>query len=525
VDALLCAMDVQREVALRNEKVPEGRRVEFRIGINIGDVVIQGGDLLGDGVNIAARLQSITEAGRICISASVYDQISGKIELDLEDLGEVNLKNIERSVRAYEVKSVFDTRGKTRPSPQTSNDGAKAIDFSRFERASIVVLPFKDLGGAEQDSLAEGLRLSLHSVLIKLPGFFLLHTATVESYRGRDVSAVEVGKATDVRYVVSGAVQRAGERIRISIELTDVSTHQLIWSERFDRTVEDIFDLQDEVALEIVNAIGMELRAGEAGRLRFQTIANPRALAYLHRAVSHLYRGTKEDSAMARQWGEKLEAVAPDAPVCLGMIAITHWRDAKFGWTEDPQASLKRAADYAQRTIDLGDPEGVGHTIMGHVLLYERRYDEALAASVEARSRRPSCPLSNGLLAEVMRYCGKPDQAITRMNEAMKLSRAFPPWMINTLAASLRDNDEIKDSITAAKEATRLFPEDLDSLITLCCDYILSASTREARRVAQQVQRSHPSFSVARYAESQPYKDKVALDRIVESLKRAGLPE
>lgn len=525
VDALRCAIDVQRAVALRNATVPEDRRLEFRIGINIGDVVVQGDDLLGDGVNIAARLQSLSEAGSICISASVYDQVSGKLEIDLEDLGEVKLKNIERSVRAYEVKNVLGTRGKPRPSPPPPSDGAKAIDFSRFERASIVVLPFRDLGGVERDSLAEGLRLSLHSVLIKLPGFFLLHTATVESYRGGDVSAVDAGEAIDVRYVVGGAVQRSGERIRITIELTDVSTRQLIWGERFDRTVEDIFDLQDEVALEIVNAIGIELRAGEAGRLRFQTIASPRELAYLHRAISHLYRGTREDTALARQWGEKVEAVEPGAPVCLGLIAITHWRDAKFGWTDDPRASLKRAADYAQRTIDLGDPEGIGHTIMGYVRLYERRHDEALAASMEARSRRPSCPLSNGLLAEVMRYCGKPDQAITRMNEAMKLSRTFPPWMINTLAASLRDNNEIEASISAANEATRMFPDDLDSLITLCGDYILSASTKEARKVAQQILRSDPSFSIACYAESQPYKDTAALDRIVESLERAGLPD
>jgi TolB-like protein len=524
VDALRCALEVQRETAVRNETLAEEQRLEFRIGINIGDVVVQGEDLLGDGINVAARLQGLSEAGGICISASVYDQVSGKLDLELEDLGEVKLKNIERGVRAYSIKGVLDMQRKARPLPQTPADDSNVIDFSRFERVPIVVLPFKELGVAEQDFLAEGLRLSLHSVLVKLPGFFLLHTAIVEGYRESDVSAVDAGRAVDVRYVVSGTVQRVGNRVRITIELTDASAQQLIWGERFDRTMEDIFDLQDKVALEIVNALNIELRVGEAGRLRFQTIADPNALAHLHRAVSHLYRGTREDTALARQWAEKLEELEPTSPVGLGTIAITHWRDAKFGWAENPQFSLEQAAVYAQRTIDLGDPEGVGHTIMGHVRLLERRHDEALAASAEAQSKRPSCPLANGLLAEVMRFCGKPDQAITRMNEAMKLTRTFPPWMINTLAAALRDNGEIEASIAAANEAARLFPDDLDGLTTLCCDYILSQSMKEARQVAKDIRRCDPSFSIARYAESQPYKDKATLDRIVENLECAGLP-
>lgn len=525
VDALRCATEVQQETAHRNEKVPEELRLEFRIGINVGDVVVQGDDLLGDGVNIAARLQSLADPGGICISASVREHVTGKLDFDYTDLGKLRLKNIERSVRAYELAGTSDAHPRIRQPVALSDGGDSTFDASPFKRPSIIVMPFKDLGGADETSLAEGLRLSLHSVLIKLPGFFLLHTATVEGYRGQDYSAVDVGKEIDVQYVVSGAVQCARERVRVMVELTDTSAQQLVWGETYDRILTDIFDLQDEISLEIVKALDIELRAGDVGRLRFSTISNPSAREFLHRGVSHLYQGDRENTLRARRLMEKVDEIEPNVPACLGMIALTYWREAKFGWSDDPSASLKAAADYARRTIDLGDPEGVGHTIMGYVHLHQRRHDEAMASSIEAQSRRPSCPLSNGLLAEVMRYCGKPDEAIMRMKDAMKLSRTFPPWMINNLAASLRDDDQIKASISAAKEAVQLFPDDLDGLVTLCCDYDLSSMPADAEAMAQQILSTDPAFSVVRYAESQPYADQAVSNRIVESLKRAGLPE
>ena len=525
VDALRCATEVQKETARRNEKLPDECRLDFRIGINVGDVVVHGDDLLGDGVNIAARLQSLADPGGICISASVREHVTGKLDFDYSDLGEQRLKNIERSVQAYGLAGPSGADPCVRRPVDLSERGESTFDTSPFKRPSIIVMPFKDLGGADETSLAEGLRLSLHSVLIKLPGFFLLHAGAVEEYRGQDYSAVNVGKEIDVQYVVSAAVQCSGERVRVMVELTDTSAQQLVWGETYDRILTDIFDLQDEISLEIVKALDIELRAGDVGRLRFSTISNPSAREFLHRGISHLYQGDSENTLRARRLMEKVDEIEPNVPACQGMIALTHWREAKFGWSNDPSASLKAAADYAQRTIDLGDPEGVGHTIMGYVHLHQRRHDDAMASSVEAQSRRPSCPLSNGLLAEVMRYCGRPDEAIMRMKDAMKLSRTFPPWMINNLAASLRDDNQIEASISAAKEAAQLFPDDLDGLVTLCCDYSLSSMPAKAEAVAKKILSAEPAFSVVRYAESQPYADHDVSDRIVECLKRAGLPE
>ncbi len=528
VDALRCAIEVQQEVALRNEDVPDDRRLQFRIGINVGDIVTQGDDLLGDGVNVAARLEGLAEPGGICVSASVYDHIAGKVEIDFIDLGETALKNIERPIRVYALASATDDATKARQrrtEPSNSGDGAFDLGQFDFDRPSIVVMPFKDLGGGDQDSLAEGLRLSLNSLLVKLSGLFLLHTATVDGYRGQEVPAVKVGKNIGVRYVVEGAVQRSGDRVRVTIQLTDSPAGQLIWGERYDRVLNDIFELEDEIALEIVGALDIELRTGETGRAWWQGIVEPSAREFVHRGISHLYKGTKDDTVAARRMFEKLDELQPDWPQSLGLIALTHWRDAQFGWSIDPADSLEKAADFAQRAMDLGDPDGIGHAVIGHVRLYQRRHEEALKSCGEALARRPSCPLANGLLAEVMQYSGEPDRAIVQMKEAIRHVRIFPPWMVNILAASFRDNDNIDDSIAAANESVRLFPDELDGLVILCSDYNLSGSPDEAEEIARRIVRIDPSFTISRYAASQPYKDKATLDRIIEGLNRAGLPE
>jgi len=525
VAAVECSIAVQEGMAQRNAGVPDDQKMLLRIGINIGEVVVEGHDIYGDGVNVAARLQTIAEPSGLVMSANVQEQVSGKLAADFADLGALTLKNIERPIRAYSLKNIGGGAAAARRHPAKQAGGDGSIDLSRFERPSIVVMPFKDLGGGDRDSLAEGLRLSLHCVLIKLSGLFLLHTATVEAYRGKDYSAADVGKEIDVRYIVQGAVQRAGDRIRVTMEMTDVSTGQLVWGERYDRVVTDILGLQDEIALEIVHALDIELRTGETGRVRLECISDLSALQYLHRGVSHLYKGTKDDTAAARRMFEKLNELQPNLSLCTGMIALTHWRDGQFGWSADPAESRRTAAEFAQRTIDLGDTEGLGHAIIGQALLHQRRHDDALACSVEALSRRPSCPLANGLLAEVLQYCGEPARAVRQIKDAMRLVRISPPWMINTLAASLRDNNELDDSISAASQAARLFPDKPDALAILCSDYGLASSLDDAREVAQQILRIDPSFSISRYAETQPYKDQVPLDRIVEGLGAAGLPQ
>ena len=525
VAAARCAVEVQEALHLHNVDVPEQQHITFRVGINVGDIIVDGDDILGDGVNVAARLEGIAEPGGICISNTVFDQIDGKLDLNFIDLGEQSLKNIDKSIRAYALASAVVRHPRIRSAPGAALGTANIFDVRRFTRPSIIVMPFRDLGGADENSLAEGLRLSVHSVLVKLSGLFLLHTALVEGYRGQHYSASDVGKEIDVRYVVGGTVQCRGERVRVSVELTDTTTRQVVWAENYDRVMDDIFSVQDEIALEIVNALDIELRGGEAAHIRSKILNDPSARVLMHRAAGHLYQGDRQNNSLSRDLLEKLDEIEPDVPLTSGMIAITHWRDARFGWSVNPLHSLQKAGDYAQKAIDLGDTQGIGHTVMGYVHLQQRRHNEAMQTSAEALSTRSSCPLANGLAAEVLRYCGKADQSIMRMREAMKIVGTFPPWMVSNLAAALRDHGQIEASISAANDALQLFPEDLDLLVTLCSDYELSAMPSQAETVAKQIIDIDPTFTVSRYADAQPYSDRAVLNRIVESLTRAGLPQ
>jgi class 3 adenylate cyclase/tetratricopeptide (TPR) repeat protein len=483
IDALRCAIEVQREVASRNIDVPPDRRLHFRVGINVGEVVAHGEDLLGDEVNVAARLESMAEPGGICFSAAVHDLVTGKIEGKFTELGELTLKNIDRPVRAYALASVGSGESKALHQANASVGGA--VDNGQFERPSIVIMPFKDLGGGEQGSLAEGIRLGLHSMLVKLSGLFLLHTGTVENYRGQDVSANQVGREINVRNVVEGTVRTAGDRVRITIQVTDALTGQLILAEHFDRVLDDIFALEDEIALEIVGALEIELRSGETGRAWWRGITDPAARIYVHQGLSHLYKATDDDNVAARRVLEKLDALQLDMSQCLGLLALTHLRDAQF---------------------------------------YQRRHQEALNSCSEALARRPSCPMANGLLAEVMQFCGEPGQAIAQIRNAIRHVRASPPWMINILAASFRDNDDIDAAISTAKEAVRLFPDELYGRVVLCGALALVTAEGAAAELAQEIVRIDPSFTISRYAETLPYEDKATLDRITEGLDRAGLP-
>jgi class 3 adenylate cyclase/TolB-like protein len=522
IDALRCAIEVQREVASRNIDVPPDRRLHFRVGINVGEVVAHGEDLLGDEVNVAARLESMAEPGGICFSAAVHDLVTGKIEGKFTELGELTLKNIDRPVRAYALASVGSGESKALHQANASVGGA--VDNGQFERPSIVIMPFKDLGGGEQGSLAEGIRLGLHSMLVKLSGLFLLHTGTVENYRGQDVSANQVGREINVRNVVEGTVRTAGDRVRITIQVTDALTGQLILAEHFDRVLDDIFALEDEIALEIVGALEIELRSGETGRAWWRGITDPAARIYVHQGLSHLYKATDDDNVAARRVLEKLDALQPDMSQCLGLLALTHWRDAQFGWSADPADSMEKAAALAERAVALGDPDGIATAVIGYTRLYQRRHQEALNSCSEALARRPSCPMANGLLAEVMQFCGEPGQAIAQIRNAIRHVRASPPWMINILAASFRDNDDIDAAISTAKEAVRLFPDELYGRVVLCGALALVTAEGAAAELAQEIVRIDPSFTISRYAETLPYEDKATLDRITEGLDRAGLP-
>lgn len=538
VAATNCAIGIQRAINAQCAELPEEKRLLYRVGINLGEVILDRGEIYGDGVNIAARLQNLADPGGICVSASVHEQVNDKVDAHFQDMGNQTLKNIERPVQAYRIR----TSAGLEDADATSSDAMvrlsafpklaapttqeeEVITFSVLTPPSIMILPFKNLGGDEElEALVDGLRLSIQSTLVKLSGLFLINAPVAETYRHRQVSAVQAGNEVGIRYVLEGAAQVAGDRIRVTAQLTDAPAAQVIWADRYDRVLDDIFELQDEITTEIAIALNITF-AGEKKRLIWwENLPNRKARELVLRGLSHLYKSNEHDNALARHMFEELDQIFPDQPQALALMALTHWFDAFRGWSKDASRSIEQATELAQKAVALGDPDGFGHLVLGHVRLFQRQYDEALSLSEEAAARRLSCPLANGVFADVLHYVGKPEQAIKQVKKAVRHARLYPVWMANVLAESYRDARQIVPSIAIAQESLRLDPDNLNGYAILCTAYSLGGSHEDARRVVQDMLNVDASFSIGRYIERHPYKDSATLEVIVKALREAGLP-
>lgn len=522
VDALKCASSVQQKLTECNADLPLDRQLHFRIGLNLGDVIEGRGEIYGDGVNIAARLEGLAPPGGICVSDAIRSAVQKKLDYRFEELGDQSLKNIEEPVRAYRV--VMDNA----PSAGASDEIAEKsnLEFSLPDRPSIAIIPFKSLGAdSNQDYLADGLRLGIQAALVQLPEMFLINAVALNAYRGKDVTALEVGKELEVQYVLEGSLQQAGDRIRVTVQLTDIASKQAIWAERYERILDDIFSLQDEITWEVITSVNVKLQKGDASRIWFAKIADPKAREYYYRGENHLYALNEEDNKIARNFFEQLHQVEPDSVLGSSNIAVTHYLDAAFGWSKSQQESYAQAEKWSKTAMEYEDNNGIGHAVYGFLMYLKGHYDEALAICAKGVELRTSCPLARGLLGVVRNYYGDSRAAVNDIREALQLERVYPTWLIDVLAAAYRDCGEIDLSISAAKESLRLDPGKNDPRLVLCSDYQLADDHERARDLAAKIVNSDPGFRLSTYARNQPYKDPEMLDRVINSLRKTGLPE
>jgi class 3 adenylate cyclase/TolB-like protein len=521
VEAVRCAVEIQQDLEKSNADLPKDRLMRFRIGVNLGDVMVNGDDLLGDGVNVASRLEGLADTGGICISGTVYDQVAGKISQAFEFMGEQTLKNIEGPVRAYRI---YTDRGL--PETPAKARASSALEFAPPDRPSVAILPFKSLGSdPDKDYIADGIRFGISASLVQLPGLFLVHAPVLNGYREKDVPALSVGSELDVRYVLEGAAQQAGNRVRVTVQLTDVDAKQTIWAERYDRVLDDVFQLQDEITREVISSLNIKLVTNERDRIWFGKLTSPEAQEYYYRGASHFYELNKDDNAIARQMFEELYRVQPDSVVGPSNISAAHWLDAFFGWTDHSAGSMEQAATWSKKAMEFEDNNGIGHAVFGHLQLLDGKHDEALAICSKGAELRASCPVAHGLLGLVLNFCGDAESAVKSVREALSIEKVYPAWLIDILAAAYRDCGEVELSIPAAKESLRLNPQSNDARLILCSDYNLTADHDQARRVADEIIASDPAFRLSAYAKSQPYKNPAALERLIAGLREAGLPD
>ncbi|MGE0257257.1 MAG: adenylate/guanylate cyclase domain-containing protein [Alphaproteobacteria bacterium] len=473
VDAVRCAVEVQRGMAARNADVPDDKRIAFRMGINFGELIVNGDDIWGDAVNIAARLEALAEPGGICVSGRVQEDAKGKLDIVFEDAGEQQLKNIARRVRVYRIRtgSEVPTPPVIEPKPSAVRSrlrvGLVAVallvllgggeglwqlasyPFSQSpvihgvqtpapltDKRSIAVLPFLNMSSdPEQEYFSDGMTEDLITELSRLGGLFVIARNSVYTFKGKAVKTEQVSRELGVRYVVEGSVRKANNRIRISAQLIDASTGYHLWAQYYDRDLQDVFAVQEEIARRITNALEVKLTESEEKHMGRPYTSSEVAWEYFMQGTELFRRSTAKDNANARDFFEKAIGLDPKFAKAYASLAATHRRDFQGRWSPDPQSSMDLAYRIVQKAVDLArselDPKPslpFALEQMGWVLLYRGQYDDARQTAEDLVKVNPNYADGYALWAQVLIYLGEPEEALSRSQEAINRSQPIYPF-------------------------------------------------------------------------------------------------
>jgi class 3 adenylate cyclase len=502
LDALTSAVAVQTELSSRNESLPDERRVRFRIGVNLGDVIEDRGDIYGDGVNVAARLEALAEPGGICVSDAVR----------------------EEPVRAYRV---FENGA-----PPTPNSGRVGVDVPEgslpLGKPSIAIKPFENLSGDRaQDHFADGLSNGVIVALTKVPGLVLIGDDSPGLQDSKQMTVEEVSRRFDVRYVLKGGVRKYGNRLRVNAELLNLPTRRYVWADNFDREFRDFgdfFDIQDEISEEVVTALDVKLLSGEAARLVRKSFTNSKALESYARGEDLLWIATtKPEIREVQRLFEEAISLEPDSPTGYAVAAVAYWAEVLCGLSDSPAHSMARAVELAGEAIERKDVTGYPHLILAHVHLEKREYDNAIAEASLAVTDRPSCPAAYSLKANVLNYLGRPADAVELAEYATRLSPLRPPTYATVLPSAYFALGRYDEAIAAARSAIELDQRNVELHLILAASSAAMNRTEEASQAARTVLALKPGFSLVEFEKSQPYKEHKSLEDLVTKLRGAGL--
>jgi adenylate cyclase len=512
VNAVKCALAIQSTMAERNAAIEPQHRMQFRVGINIGDVVYDEVRIYGDGINIAARLESIAEPGGICISSKVYEEVNGRVELACDDIGEQQLKNIARPVHVYRIRL----------------DGALPVVGSAPalpDKPSIAVLPFQNMSGdAEQEYFADGITEDLITDLSKISSLFVIARNSSFVYKGRSVKVQEIGRDLGVRFVLEGGVRKAGNRVRITAQLIDADSGGHLWAERFDRDLTDIFSTQDEVVEKIVGALAITLTPGEEQRLRRRGTENVEAYETWLRARELLGGGTRESVVQARAMYRRSIAIDPTFANPHAGLALAEIMDYINDWAVDPAAALGEAERCARRALELSPQEPVTHLALGNVLLWRRNHEGALSEFRRALALDRSYAQGYSATGMVLMYAGRPAEALEPIAMAMRLDPHYATIVLHFLAQAHFALGSYETAARYLVDRIARNPSTDASRMLLASCYGHLGRIDDARKTWAEVLEVNPQFSLMQRGRVLPYKNASDFQRIADGLAKAGLP-
>jgi adenylate cyclase len=512
VDAVRCAIVTQQGTMKRNEGVPGEKRMDIRIGIHIGDIISEEGDIFGDGVNIAVRLEGIAQPGGISISEDAWRQVQGKVTADFVDTGEQNLKNIPRPIRVYRLR-LEEARAAQPAASRTPPP----------EQPSIAVMPFQNMSGdPEQEHFCDGLVEDIITTLSKLAGLRVIARNSSFVFKGRSVDVREAAKQLDVRYILEGSVRKSGNRVRITAQLIDAKDGTHVWAERYDRSIEDIFAIQDEITLILATEMQVRLTDGEQARLRYTTTHNVEAWTYWVQGLSYHHQAiAKENQSSARLCWEKALALDPTSAALNAMLGFIHCLDARFGWWDDREAAIGKAHSYADRALELDPNNADGHIALGVLCLLKERYDEAVAHTRKAVQLAPGSADIANLAGFILALSGCPEEALVLAQKSIALSPNHPTLYLGVLGNAYRLSGQIEEAIAAFEAYNARSPGF--GLADLVIAYQENGQPEKSKDAARRLLLARRDFTIAMWLKTQVRRDKARLEADVAALRTGGL--
>ena len=489
-------------------------RIRLRIGIHIGDVIVEGSDIYGDGVNVAARLEALAEPDSICVSEDVFRQARGKLAAGFRDLGMQQLKNIAHPLRAYSI----------RPDEAPSRSVGKQLAGRDDRKPSIAVLPFDNMSAdSEQDFFADGITEDLITALSRLPGLFVAARNSAFFYKGRQSNIKQVGRELGVRYILEGSVRRSGQRLRITAQLLDSKNSLHLWAERYDREVTDIFDLQDDITRNVCAALQVTLTDGEQAALRASGTSSLKAWECVVQAMDIVHSHRKADVKKARRLGEEALRLDPNFGWAWTVVGFSHWEEAFNGWGASPETSLRQAEAAARRGLEI-DPQNTDTlSLLGVVQLSRYEFEQAQETMEQAMAIGPTHSQVWGVAGVVAVYSGNLERALKLMDRAMSLSPFFPAWMPETTSQAYLLMGQTEQALSWARKSVEIEPSYIHGLICLVAALVENGKEEEAVSTAKAIIRSDPGFSSEVWARGQPFRNPAHGDLFLRNLQKAGV--
>ena len=563
VDAVQCAVEIQRDLAERNQEMPENKRMHFRIGVNLGDVVEEKDRIYGDGVNIAARLESMCDGGGVCISGAAFENVENKLDLEFEDLGEHEVKNITKPIRVYRVLSYPGAAAhrviKAKKAVgkkwrrislsiaaalilavaavaiwnfywRTSGPPVEAASVEKMvlplpDKPSIAVLPFVNMSGdPEQEYFSDGITENIITDLSKISGLLVISRSSTFAYKGKPIKIKQVAEEFGVRYVLEGSVQKAGDRIRINAQLIDAITGSHLWAERYDWDLKDIFILQDEITQKIVMTLRIEMNEAELERINRIPTENLTAYESVMRGLGYLRSRKKPANSRAQVMFERAIELDPEYAEPYAFLAWTYLAEWLWGWTNDPRAQ-ERAFELVQKAIRLDNSFAGAYRMLGMIYLWkDRQHDQAIAAVEKAIELDPNHPSNYSTLAEILKFAGRPEEVIELMEKAMRLNPRYPGGYLFQSGSSYYYLGRYDEALALLKRAVTHWPNHLPTRAYLAAIYTELGQETAAQAEVAEILRITPNYSLEQEARY-PYKDPTYGERVRNHLRKAGIPE